>query len=363
VLVAANVGVIVARYRTEPGVKSLVKARAAFAANRARARAASARIAEAEAKVSERTARRDRECAVLEGQIREAEGTAKREIDVVQRRLEKECAQTQKRRSRADVEEQAALGNVAKSTGVRAANARTALQSLTQEEATEAAKGLSDLQNAHIRTMRSGTSISSAQIPGVGPHLKGLLVQRGITSAQDVDRWKLQSISGFGPARVSAVLTWASGIEQHARASMPRSLPAAATQTLRAKYEGRRRTLTGELQVLEEQQRSEEAIVRTRFGAVRKEVDDLEAAPRAAAAQAIRGIQERRDEVLSVLRNGQDKATEAAKTDLEQLEGKTADRKRALLKLQWEKARLAAGVKAYAPVTLPRYLKYVSLGS
>lgn len=363
ILVSTNIALITARYRIEPGLASMESARAVLSEIDGRFRAAAAQAAELETERRRRATQRDRDVAVVEARIRGTHERATREVHGVKRRLDAECAETQKRRRQVDAEEHRALGAVANSTGARAANLRNQLQALAQEEASESANALTDLQGAHLQNALSSATIAGAHIQGVGPQLKAALVANGITSAQDVDRWRVHRISGFGPARVSAVLAWRAGIEQRARGRMPQALSASQAQVLRAKYAGRRQTLGEELQRVEAQQRSEERSIKARFAAMRQELDNLEAAPKATATREIQAMQENCNKAVSALKGEEDRVVEVAKADLAALDTKVAELRRTSLSLQWEKARAAARVEAYAPVTFTRYLEYVALGA
>jgi hypothetical protein len=181
-------------------------------------------------------------------------------------------------------------------------------------------------------------------------------------SAQDVEARRIYRISGFGPARVSAVLSWARGIEQLARAGMPRALSNSQAHTIRVKYGGRHQVLGEELQRAETQQRNDEAEIRAKFGAVRQELDNVDAVPKAAAERELRTIQENRDRAVAVYKSDETRVLEAAKTYLTNLDVKAAELRKLSLRRQWEQARASARVKAYAPVTFTRYFMYVVLG-
>jgi hypothetical protein len=362
-LVGANLVVSAATYRNEPGLASLEQARTALRECNDRFRVATARAAELERGVKARDTRRDQDLASVDGRVRGTDERTGREVDGVRRRLERECVDTQKRRREVDDEERRALGAVSSGTGARAGTLQNQLQALAREEATELAKVLADLQGVHLRTAVSSATVAGAHIPGVGPQLKTALVANGITCAKDVDRWRVYRISGFGPARANAVLAWAAGIEQRARAGMPQAVSASEAQSIGMKYTARRRTLGEELERVETQRRGEEGSIRARATAMRREVDSLEAAPRATAAHDIQAIQGSRDKAVSLLRSEEHRVIEAAKADLAALGVELGKLKRSALGRQWEKARAATQVKAYAPVTFGRYLLYVTCGA
>ena len=116
------------------------------------------------------------------------------------------------------------------------------------------------------------------------------------------------------------------------------------------------------LQNAEDQQRREETTIRMKYTGMRQEIADLEAAPRAAAQRELEAIRERRDQTMQLIKRDQERTLEDAKRDLAALDEKIADVRRSGFGLQREKARATARVKAYAPVTFGRYLRYAVFG-
>lgn len=322
-----------------------------------------ARVSAVELERKNRVAQKDRDVAAVGARIRAADEQASRDIDAVKRRLEKECGLTQKRLRQVGDEEQTALAKVARTTGARATGLRDQLRALAQDEARESATALAAVQSTHVRNVLSSSTVAQAQISGVGPNLKGALMSHGIKTAQDVDQWKVYRIPGFGPARVSAIVAWAKSVEQRAKAAMPQALPASEAQALRANYEWRRQSLAADLKRAEDQQRTEEAAIRAKSATLRQDLVNLETAHRTAAQREIQAIQERRDQAVTLLKREEEQGIEAAEADLARFDARITELKRSSFTVQWERARAASRVKAYAPVTFANYLRHVALGS
>ena len=350
------------KYRREPGVESRRLARAGLREAERRLREGQKAVAAAEDRKSNRGAQRDRDVAAIELSIRTVEEKARAEVESVRRQLEKDCAQTQANRRRIDSDERDALMRIARGSGARVVDLRNQLAALGQVEASETTKALKTLQDGHVRHHLLSEKVHLATIPGVGPHLKNLLRQHGITSAQEVDRRKLLTIPGFGQTRVTSVAVWADGVRRRAQATMPKGLPSSDAQAIRVRHEGRRRTLTTALQTAEAQQRNEEQAVRPKYAPMRQDFDRSEAAPRAAAERDIREIEKRRDSNVQRLREDRARLLQDATRDLATLESTADADRKASLKLQWEAARATAQVKAYDSLKFGRYLHHVSLG-
>jgi hypothetical protein len=361
-LIAVNVALIVRNHRCEPDVAVLRLARVELREGERRLRVVDGELAVLKVRKKKREARRDRDVDAALSKIEAANKEAKREVESVNRRLAKACAPTRRSRMQIDREEQRDLARTAQGIGARVAKLRNDLATLTQGEATALATALQTRQDAHIRNVLSRATVSRAQIQGLGPHLKGELTSSGIVSALDVEPWKIRRIRGFGPARVRAVDDWKKSVEAYARATMLQTLPSSEAQAIRVRYQGQYLALAADLQKSEEQQRAEEVATRTKYGQMRQQIENAEAAPKAAAEDARRSIERRLYDKVLLLKREQERAVEDARRDLAALDAETSDIRKSRFGLQLENARATARVKAYAPVTFGRYLCYVFFG-
>ena len=357
-LVELSFALIVRNYRREPDVVSLRLARAELREAKRRFRAVEAEMAPLKKRKKAWEARKDRDVDAARRKIEAAGKEAKRETDDVNRRLAKACAPTLKRRTQIDRDERRDLAKVAQGVG----NLKNQLSTLAQDEARALATALKALQDAHLKRALSRASVSQAQIRGVGPHLKRALMANGIISALDVDQWKIRIIPGFGPARVTAVLVWAKSVEAYARATMLHTLPVSEAQTIRARYEGQRQALAAALRKAEDQQRAEEVAIKKKYAPMRQQIDSREGPLRADAQGELRAIERWLDHRVGLIKGEQERAAEGARRALAALDAETANMRKSSLGLQWERARAIARVKAYAPVTSGRYLRYIAFG-
>jgi DNA-binding helix-hairpin-helix protein with protein kinase domain len=75
---------------------------------------------------------------------------------------------------------------------------------------------LNELRQQHERLQKEAFldrfKIESARINGIGSGRKGILASYGIETAADIDRKRLRTIPGFGPALQGALLDWKEGL-------------------------------------------------------------------------------------------------------------------------------------------------------
>lgn len=362
-LVAFNCGLFVTRYRREPGLASLQSARWALKNLGNRVKSAEGELREVERQRAQRIAQRDRDVGAVESRIRAASEQARREIEAVAHRAKAHSVRGQQRRQQINSEEQRLLANIAQRIGSRVFDLRNQLAGLSQEESKESGDALKALQDTHVRNVLSTVGVAQAQIRGVGYQLTRALMENGITSAHDVASWKISRIPGFGPTRVKAVCAWASQAETRARATMPRSLSASAARAIHLKYENRLQSLRAALQPLESQQSSEEAAVRSKYGAMRQEVDAAETAANAVAQRETQVVQERLDQVLKPLTDEKERIIEIATRALATFDAKTTAMRRRLFGIRMEQARASGRVKTYAGLKFSSYVRHLAVGS
>ena len=96
---------------------------------------------------------------------------------------------------------------------------------------------LNQLQTKFISNGMHSAIIRDAQIKGVGPKLKQKLEQYGITSAADVAMGRIASISGFGEAKVNAIVDWRNTVECQLQAGKPTKVPKEQKDAIEARVE------------------------------------------------------------------------------------------------------------------------------
>src|SRR5262249_34729686 len=126
--------------------------------------------------------------------------------------------------------------------------------------------------------------ISSARIPGIGSGIVSSLATYGITSAADFAGLRHQTgprggqqgfirlrngvpvhPSGVGEKKARDLENWRRGQEARAISTQTTSLPAAQTQTIRAKYIQQRQMLSDQEKAAHSQAASEQSQVRQRW--------------------------------------------------------------------------------------------------
>jgi hypothetical protein len=96
-----------------------------------------------------------------------------------------------------------------------------AFEKISQDETRAQSNLLARIQNAYIAAELKKYLIKDASIPGIGPKLKDLLRENGITNAADVSFDRVLNLPGFGDAKARAVSYWHLTTENRVKTTAP----------------------------------------------------------------------------------------------------------------------------------------------
>lgn len=223
-----------------------------------------------------------------------------------------------------------------------------ALQQLEQDEARRLREALSQLREAKLTAALQRYSITRAQLPGIGPAQSKRLVLRGVLTVADIRMvqvfWSIAHsewiavivkpsgqrvrIDGVGLAKGNAFKEWHTALLARAKASAPKTLPAAVEAAVRAETEPERQRLTAVQDDLAQRLAKETAVIRRKHHAGQLLLRQEQASARRAAALRRRQLQP---------------VHEAAQRELESA--------------QWAEQEAARHADGFAGVTLGRMLR------
>jgi hypothetical protein len=111
-----------------------------------------------------------------------------------------------------------------------------------QQQVQEINTALQPLQRQFLQDYLRSARIDTARISGIGQKMAANLQASGFTTAADVT-WNVQSVSGIGNNKASALMNWRQAVEAEARRKMPTSLSKHQVDAIVAKYEVQRKGL------------------------------------------------------------------------------------------------------------------------
>ncbi len=208
-----------------------------------------------------------------------------------------------------------------------------ALQQLEQDEARRLREALSQLREAKLTAALQRYSITRAQLPGLGPAQSKRLVLRGVLTVADIRTvqvfWSIAHsewiavivkpsgqrvrIDGVGLAKGNAFKEWHTALLTRAKASAPKTLPAAAAAAVRAETEPERQRLTAVQDDLAQKLAEQTAVIRRKHHAGQLLLRQEQASARKAAALRRRQLQPVHEAAQRELESAQWAEQEAAR--------------------------------------------------
>ncbi len=118
---------------------------------------------------------------------------------------------------------------------------------LEQELRTERDQAMMSAKSAQLHAYLRSYHIDQASIAGMGPQQIAMLAAKGVTTAAEVKRTRLQSISEYGEEWIDALLRWRSEVEQRFHFDATQALSAEDRARLERTYRPRFLTIQAKL--------------------------------------------------------------------------------------------------------------------
>ncbi len=362
-LILVNLTLWVCRYRSDDSVRR-------FRDLASKVRQIENRIRDAEREIEaanrEKTARRNynaAEQARLAKELKALEAKEKSEIDAYQADLHSTLSSIAARRRAVNQQQADALRRIQNDIGLKVAALNGQISALNQAETTELNQALQAKQQRHITDYLRQFGLDRATIPGIGPAFKERLIRSGFHTAADIDFYRVQRMHGIGPARARSLADWRRSLEGQARRTMPSALSHSEEATIRARYEGRRRTLEQQGNSEQQRQRREEDNVRAQYRLLMEQLDQEEKLANAKTQTAIRDLRAHYAQQYRAIREKESELARDTASRLQEIDERIAEARRKLFSLHWERAKAEWKLWPYVGIRFPKYVKRIFLGS
>lgn len=234
------------------------------------------------------------------------------------------------------------------------------LNGLAQREADEKDSTLRALKKAYVDARLRTHLLDSSSIPGIGPTYKTRLVRRGITTAADIEYYRIRSVEGIGPKRAAALEHWRDRLVAQAELSAPRILPQLEAVSIEARYQRERQGIQTEKQRLEAEFQSQVASIRQRYAQTRNALVADEQQQRSGSARECAAIKQKCAAELRDLERSLETAKERAQPTLEELAEKLKDAKKHIAMLRWQAAKNQSEESKYRALRFRDFLRSVA---
>ncbi|MEX2289961.1 MAG: hypothetical protein WD794_06500 [Mycobacteriales bacterium] len=236
---------------------------------------------------------------------------ATQELDRWRRNDQQQVAALTALQQAAAKREQAEIASATAGLQVERTRVVDALRQFEAEEKHRMRDALAQLRKAHITAALSRLSVRDAALPGIGDVLVHRLSLHGVVTAADIRMvevfWSIgfstwvtdvvnhsgrrAKIEGLGPAKGRTLMAWHKAVSARAKASAPRSLPAAELAAVRRAGDAERERLMGLEAELTRRLREEPAAIKRRHQAEQLRLRQQQGEVRRAAAAERRRLQ------------------------------------------------------------------------
>lgn len=236
---------------------------------------------------------------------------AAQELDRWRRNDRQQVAELTSLQQAAAKREQAEIATATAGLQVERTRVVEELRQLEQEEKHRMRDALAQLRKAHITAVLSRLTVRDAALPGIGEVLVHRLSLHGVVTAADIRMvevfWSIgfstwvtdvvnhsgrrAKIEGLGPAKGRTLMAWHKAVSARAKASAPRTLPAAEVDAVRRAGDAERERLMGLEAELSRRLREEPAAIKRRHQAEQLRLRQQQGEVRRAAAAERRRLQ------------------------------------------------------------------------
>lgn len=318
------------------------------------------KIKELESEKSAALAAEKKKLKEIEARRVSLQGREHYEKEQVQFRLAQSVKSMNARRMKLNQEEMAALKQIQDRIGNEVANLTRKIAALDQSESEELSKALHLTQmqalNNHLRSYR----IADASIPGVGDKLKTRLRHSGITTAADIEYWRVTQVDGIGDNKAMALSAWRRWVESLAR--IPSSLNQAEVVNIRNKYQAQRQQAEAQKDTAQRQLTSSVNAIKTKFADDKKAIDDEQAKVQAKGQMDIQDISNKYLPEYNVLKQEQARATSEAADRRRKIDNSMVLVRKQAGDRHWQLAITRRELMPFKDVSYKTYFRVVALG-
>jgi predicted flap endonuclease-1-like 5' DNA nuclease len=284
----------------------------------------------------------------------------KREKEQVQVQLTRSVNTMNARRMKINQEELTALKQIQDRIGTEVANLNRKIAALSLSESEELSKALQLTQmqalNNHLRSYR----IADASIPGVGDKLKTRLRYSGITTAADIEYWRVTQVDGIGDNKAMALTDWRRWVESIART--PSSLSQAEVTNIKNKYQAQKQQAEAQRDTAQQQLTVSVSAVKAKFAGDKKAIDDEHAKVQAKGQIDMQDISNKYLPEYNSLRQEQARATSESAELRRKIDDSIVQIRKQVGDHHWQLAMTRRELMPFKDVSYKAFFRFVIFG-
>jgi hypothetical protein len=237
----------------------------------------------------------------------------------------------------------------------------TDLASLISQEMKELQARLDALREASIEAYLLQHNVLSDQIYGIGRALRNDLFAHGFRTARDINLG-VSRIYGIGDVRTHTLMAWRNSTLAAAAAQAPTNLPAGEQKAIKHKYEATRANLQAARDAEQQRQVTEELVITSRYGALRKRLEDEKQRVTEAADQQILQLPQKNAPHYARLDDELNKISVGFAPQYKAIDDRLVELKKERFECTWRIGMVERELDPYKGITLLRFLGRVYMG-
>ncbi len=307
-------------------------------------------------------AKESKKKAALTKRISDLNDKEQADLKRAETKLRRELNSINNRRLGLNREESDALRKLQGTLGFDISKLNQQISSLIQGESNEISDTLQVKQNQFLTAYLSRRRIIDASIPGIGYKLKVRLQAAGIHTAADITYYKVTSVEGIGQNKGSALVSWRDSLTAHAKMQMPTSLSQSEIDSIKQKYEIRKRQFENQRDDLQRRLASRQGEIKDRYAIKRKSLEAKQVTAKNMSDQELQSIRNKyAQEYASISQRLAQLATEA-QTESQKIDEEISKLRKQIFDCHWRIAKMRRDIKPYKNLTFRHYILFVLLG-
>ena len=224
-----------------------------------------------------------------------------------------------------------------------------------QRQVQEINTALQPLQRQFVQDYLRSARIDTAHISGIGQKMAANLRASGYTTAADVT-WDVQSVSGIGSSKGSALMGWRQVIETEARQKMPTTLSKIQSNAIIDKYEVQRRGFQQAAEAAKIQFAVQERALKQQDASAVAAIESERTALQQRFGQQTQSIAAQFQPQHSLSSQKEAAITAEYSKKMEEVEKQTGEVRKSIYNQNWQLAKARQELEVYQSVTFAAFL-------
>lgn len=317
---------------------------------------------EAETKKKNRFAEVDTKKLSLQKQMTDLQGKEQVEKNWVDTQLKQQLNWINNQRLILNREETEALAKARKNLGQEITNLNQQISLFPQAVSDEISKTLQARQNQFIKDYLSRSRISDAAISGIGNKLKARLRASGISTAAEVEHWRVTAVEGIGTNKGNELVFWRDSLIAIAKRQMPTALVQSELNDIKQKYESQKRHLEVQRDATQRSLTAQEQALKDQYLAKRKALDVDQSLIQNKSAQELQAITRKYAQEYATISQKSALLTKEVNAETQKMDAEISKLRKKMFDCHWQLAKAQRELKIFDNVSLRNYIHLVLLG-